>query len=67
MPATETAPPGRDRRTLGRSTSPTRHPELLSGLLWPSAWLAVVMVLLGAWRVGISTDEPVHVLRSANL
>ena len=27
----------------------------------------VVMVLLGAWRVGISTDEPVHVLRYANL
>ena len=26
-----------------------------------------VMVLLGAWRVGVWTDEPAHVIRYANL
>ncbi len=39
-------------------------------LVWVAAAVVVagaVMVLVGAWRVGISTDEPVHVMRYSNL
>ena len=52
----------------GAVTSPGGSPPRV--LVWTALAVCVagvLMVLLGAWRTGISTDEPIHVLRYDNL
>jgi hypothetical protein len=69
--------PARQARP-GEQAATTDEPGVPASSVGPVpravAWTAlavcaagVLMVLLGAWRTGISTDEPVHVMRYANL
>jgi hypothetical protein len=57
-------PDGGGQLTASSRTAPPRV------LWWTSLAVCIagaVMVLLGAWQVGISTDEPAHVVRYENL